>query len=52
MRKVMLAAVVATAVIGVSVSAQQKVTELPMGKGGSGRAKVEAVVDGANISIE
>jgi hypothetical protein len=52
MRKLTLAAVVATAAIGVSVSAQQKVTELPMGKGGSGRAKVEAVVDGANISIE
>jgi hypothetical protein len=52
MRKLTLAAVVAIAAIGVSVSAQQKVTELPMGKGGSGRAKVEAVVDGANISIE
>lgn len=52
MRKLTLAAVVATAAIGISVSAQQKVTELPMGKGGSGRAKVEAVIDGANISIE
>jgi hypothetical protein len=52
MRKLTLAAVVATAAIGVSVSAQQKVTELPMGKGGSARAKIEAVVDGANISIE
>jgi len=52
MRKLMLAAVVTTAAIGVSVAAQQKVTELPMGKGGSGRARVEAVVDGANISIE
>ena len=52
MRKLTFAAVVAAAAIGVSVSAQQKVTELPMGKGGSGRAKVEAVVDGANVSIE
>lgn len=52
MRKLTLAAVVATAAIGVSVSAQQKVTEVSMGKGGSPRVKVEATIDGANVSIE
>lgn len=52
MRKVVMAAVVATAALGVAASAQQKVTEIGMGKGGSPRVRVEAAVDGANITIE
>ena len=51
MRKFTLAAVLTIAALGVSVSAQ-KVTELAMGKGGSPRVRLDAVVDGANISIE
>jgi hypothetical protein len=52
MRKVMTAVIVSVAALGISVSAQQKVTELAQGKGGSPRVKVDNTVDGANISIE
>jgi hypothetical protein len=52
MRKWTLAAVVVTAALGISLSAQQKVSEVGMGKGGSPRVKVEATVDGANVSVE
>ena len=52
MRTFTTAAVVAIAALGISLSAQQKVTEIGAGKGGSPRVKVDATVDGANISIE
>ena len=52
MRNFMMAAVVATAALGMTVAAQQKVTEIGMGKGGSPRVRTEATVDGANIAIE
>ena len=45
-------ALAVTAVLGISLTAQQKVTELGMGKGGSPRVRVEAMVDKANITIE
>lgn len=52
MRKFMTAALVTVAALGISLSAQQKVTEVSQGKGGSPRVKADATVDGANISIE
>lgn len=52
MRKLMMAAAVGVAALGMSVAAQQKTTDVGMGKGGSPRVKVEAMVDGANVSIE
>jgi hypothetical protein len=52
MRKFVTAAVAAVAALGISLAAQQKVTDVGMGKGGSPRVRVEATVDGANISIE
>ena len=52
MRKLITAAAVTLAALGISLSAQQKVTEIGQGKGGSPRVKVDATVDGANISIE
>ncbi len=51
MRKVMLSAVLATAALGMTVSAQ-KMTELGMGKGGSPHVRSEATVDGAAIAVE
>jgi hypothetical protein len=52
MRTVTMAAAIAVAALGISVSAQQKVTPIGEGKGGSPRVKIDATVDGANISIE
>jgi hypothetical protein len=52
MRKFMTAALVTVAALGISLSAQQKTTDVGMGKGGSPRVKVDATVDGANISVE
>lgn len=52
MRNWTLAAVVATAALGITLSAQQKVSEIGMGKGGSPRVKVDATVDGASVSVE
>ena len=50
--KLFMTAAIAVAALGISVSAQQKATEIAQGKGGSPRFRNEATVDGANIVIE
>ena len=52
MRRFTVGACAAVAALAVSLSAQQKVTDVGMGKGGSPRVRVEAMVDKANITIE
>lgn len=51
MRKLMTATVVLAA-CSVALSAQQKMTEIGMGKGGSPRVKVENTVDGVTVAVE
>jgi hypothetical protein len=51
MRKYTLAAVLAIAALGMTVSAQ-KTTQLGVGGGGSPHVRTEWMIDGANIAIE
>jgi hypothetical protein len=52
MRRFTMAAIAGIAALGMTVSAQQKVTQIGKGKGGSPHMRVEATVDGAQIAIE